>query len=59
MFDTSLSSELEIAAKAFNLSDLDIWQLSYNTVDHIFATEEVKTRLRQKLEDFKAEYFKQ
>ena len=53
VFSTSLSEELELAAKSFNLSDQDLWQLSLSTVDHIFASEDIKIRLRQKLLNFK------
>ena len=53
VFNTSLSEELELAAKSFNLSDQDLWQLSLSTVDHIFASEDIKIRLRQKLLNFK------
>lgn len=48
VFSTSLSEEYSIAAETFGLSRRQIWDLSFNSIDHIFANETVKTELREK-----------
>lgn len=53
VFSTSLSEEYSIAADTFNLSRRQLWDLSYNSIDHIFADETVKEKLREKWRSLK------
>ena len=48
MFSTSLSKEYSIVAETFGLSKMDLWNLSYKSIDYIFANESVKDILRKK-----------
>lgn len=47
VFSTSLSEEYAIAKETFDLSQTDVWDLSYNSIDHIFADSNVKQTLKQ------------
>lgn len=53
VFNTSLSEEYQIAAKTFDLSTDQVWQLSYHSIDHIFADDSIKETLRTKFFKFK------
>jgi adenosine deaminase len=46
VFSTTLSAEYAIAAATFDLSRQDVWDLSYASIDHIFADDSVKQTLR-------------
>lgn len=48
VFSTSLSKEFAIAAHAFQLSNVQLWQLSEAAIDHTFLKEEEKEQLRKK-----------
>ncbi|XP_052897740.1 adenosine deaminase-like protein isoform X2 [Anopheles moucheti] len=52
VFETSLSQELQICAKTFNLSDAQIVELQRNAVEYSFASEEEKKELRNKIDQF-------
>lgn len=47
VFATSLSKEYLIAARTFGLSRQQLWQLSYDTINWIFADNDVKDELRR------------
>jgi len=46
VFSTSLSQEYYKAATAFNLSQEELWHLSYQAIDYIFATDDIKSKLK-------------
>ena len=47
VFATSLSKEFAIASSTFGLSKQQLWQLSYDSIDFIFADVSVKNQLRR------------
>ncbi|VEN55652.1 unnamed protein product [Callosobruchus maculatus] len=49
VFCTSLKKEYEMVVEHHGLEPKDLWQITYNTVDYIFASDEIKTRLKVKL----------
>ncbi|XP_052766225.1 adenosine deaminase-like protein isoform X1 [Mya arenaria] len=53
VFSTTLSREYSIAAETFSLSDKQMWDLSYRSIDFIFSDEHVKHMLRKKWTDSK------
>ncbi|KAH3830226.1 adenosine deaminase-like protein isoform X2 [Dreissena polymorpha] len=48
VFSTTLSNEYSVAADTFNLSRDQVWQLSLDSIDHLFSDDEVKRKLRHK-----------
>ena len=38
---------MQIAAEAFNLTKKDMWNITYESIDHIFADDTVKEKLRK------------
>ncbi|XP_040198727.1 adenosine deaminase-like protein [Rana temporaria] len=48
VFSTDLSLEYEIAANTFNLSPHQVWDLSAQAIDYIFAPNDIKSRLKEK-----------
>lgn len=54
VFSTTLSNEYSLAAETFNLSPEQIWSLSSDAVDYIFADNDVKERLRKKWDAIKS-----
>ncbi|KAJ8927654.1 hypothetical protein NQ314_019856 [Rhamnusium bicolor] len=46
-------NEYEYASRSFDLSRNDLWSISYNAIDHSFASTEEKNLLKVKLEDWK------
>uniref|UniRef100_A0A182N857 Adenosine deaminase-like protein n=1 Tax=Anopheles dirus TaxID=7168 RepID=A0A182N857_9DIPT len=50
VFETSLSQELEICAKTFNLSNGAVIEMQRNAIEYSFANEEEKKDLRSKVE---------
>lgn len=40
--------EYEIAANTFNLSPHQVWDLSAQAIDYIFAPDDIKSRLKEK-----------
>ncbi len=47
VFETSLSKEYAIAMQAFGLSQKDLWQLSYQAIQHTFLSREDQQQLRE------------
>ncbi|XP_072258396.1 N6-Methyl-AMP deaminase isoform X1 [Pyxicephalus adspersus] len=48
VFSTDLSLEYEIAASTFNLSPHQVWDLSAQAINYIFASDHIKSHLREK-----------
>ncbi|XP_075064189.1 N6-Methyl-AMP deaminase [Mixophyes fleayi] len=59
VFATDLSLEYEIAAKTFNLTPHQIWDLSNQAIDYIFAPENIKSNLKEKWTQLKPDVFRQ
>ncbi|KAF5205744.1 adenosine deaminase-like protein, partial [Thalictrum thalictroides] len=47
VFSTSLSHEYRLAASAFGLSEMDLYELGKNSIEYVFADEAVKKCLRE------------
>lgn len=58
VFATDLSLEYEIAAKTFNLTPHQIWDLSNRAIDYIFAPEHIKADLKETWTQMKPEVFR-
>ncbi|XP_069564237.1 adenosine deaminase-like protein [Brachyistius frenatus] len=58
VFSTDLSQEYQLAASTFGLSRKDVWKLSQQAIDCIFAPEDVKRQLKQKWNDLHTQVFK-
>ncbi len=48
VFHTTLSKEYAIAAQAFKLSQIDLWQLSRQAIEHTFLSTQEKKDLHQR-----------
>ncbi|XP_068128637.1 adenosine deaminase-like protein isoform X2 [Hyperolius riggenbachi] len=57
VFATDLSLEYEIAASTFNLSPHQVWDLSAQAIDCIFAPEDIKMNLKKKWSLLKPKVF--
>ncbi|XP_054865160.1 adenosine deaminase-like protein, partial [Amphiprion ocellaris] len=58
VFCTDLSQEYQLAASTFGLSNEDVWKLSQQAIDCIFAPEDVKQQLKQKWKELHPQVFK-
>ncbi|KAM4748586.1 N6-Methyl-AMP deaminase isoform 2-T2 [Rhinophrynus dorsalis] len=58
VFATDLSAEYQIAASTFNLTPHQVWDLSYQAIDCIFAPGGVKSDLKEKWVQLKPDVFK-
>nr|ACQ58006.1 Adenosine deaminase-like protein [Anoplopoma fimbria] len=58
VFSTDLSQEYQLAASTFGLSREDLWKLSEQAIDCIFAPDTVKQHLKQKWVAIKPQVFK-
>lgn len=58
VFATSLSQEYAVAAETFNLTRENLWDLSYDTINYIFADDNVKDQLRAAWNNVKSDCFK-
>ncbi|XP_009992826.1 PREDICTED: adenosine deaminase-like protein [Chaetura pelagica] len=47
VFATDLSQEYELVARTFNLTRSQMWDLSYESINYIFASNVVKSKLRE------------
>ncbi|XP_009319875.1 PREDICTED: adenosine deaminase-like protein [Pygoscelis adeliae] len=47
VFATDLSQEYELVAKTFNLTRSQMWDLSYESINYIFASSVLKSKLRE------------
>ncbi|KAJ8963131.1 hypothetical protein NQ318_018596 [Aromia moschata] len=60
VFCTSLSKEYEHVLNNFDLSKADLWNITYNAIDHCFASTEEIILLKKKMAEWKethAQYF--
>ncbi|XP_069480861.1 adenosine deaminase-like protein isoform X2 [Ambystoma mexicanum] len=57
VFATDLSQEYQLAASTFDLSPAQIWDLSYDSINYIFAPDTVKSTLRDKWTELKPAVF--
>ncbi|XP_047592443.1 adenosine deaminase-like protein isoform X2 [Lutra lutra] len=48
VFATHLSQEYQLAAETFNLNQSQVWDLSYKSIDYIFASDSTRSELRRK-----------
>nr|KAF6482897.1 adenosine deaminase like [Rousettus aegyptiacus] len=48
VFATHLSQEYHLAAETFNLTQSQVWDLSYESIDYIFASDSTRSELRRK-----------
>ncbi|XP_076983795.1 N6-Methyl-AMP deaminase isoform X2 [Tamandua tetradactyla] len=53
VFATHLSQEYQLAAETFNLNQSQMWDLSYESIDYIFASESTRSELRKKWNNLK------
>jgi len=58
VFATSLSREYAVAAETFNLTRQNLWDLSYDSINYIFADDVVKEQLRTAWSHLKLDCFK-
>jgi len=58
VFATSLSQEYAVAAETFNLTRENLWDLSYDSINYIFADDTVKDQLRAAWNHLKSDCFK-
>ena len=47
MFSTTLSEEYSIMARTFDLTEEQVWNLTYSSIDHIFEGDSVKNGLKE------------
>ncbi|CAD7671059.1 unnamed protein product [Nyctereutes procyonoides] len=48
VFATQLSQEYQLAAETFNLTQTQVWDLSYESINYIFASDSTRSELRRK-----------
>ncbi|XP_005381431.1 PREDICTED: adenosine deaminase-like protein isoform X2 [Chinchilla lanigera] len=48
VFATSLSQEYQLAAETFKLTQSQVWDLSYESISYIFASDSTRSELRKK-----------
>ncbi|XP_010596688.1 adenosine deaminase-like protein isoform X3 [Loxodonta africana] len=48
VFATHLSQEYQLAAETFNLTPSQVWDLSYESINYVFASDSTKCELRKK-----------
>ncbi|XP_032153596.1 adenosine deaminase-like protein isoform X1 [Sapajus apella] len=48
VFATHLSQEYHLAAETFNLTQSQVWDLSYESINYIFASDSTRSELRKK-----------
>ncbi|KAM4675028.1 N6-Methyl-AMP deaminase [Discoglossus pictus] len=59
VFATDLSQEYQIVADTFNLTPHQVWDLSYQAIDYIFSTKDVKSNLKEKWKVLKNDAFRE
>jgi len=47
VFSTTLSEEYSVMARTFDLTEEQVWNLTFNSIDHIFEEESFKNGLRE------------
>ena len=58
VFATSLSREYAVAAETFSLTQKNLWDLSYDSINYIFADDALKAQLRTTWNHLKSDCFK-
>uniref|UniRef100_A0A8C5M7K3 N6-Methyl-AMP deaminase n=1 Tax=Leptobrachium leishanense TaxID=445787 RepID=A0A8C5M7K3_9ANUR len=58
VFATDLSLEYQLVASTFNLTSEQVWELSRQAIDYIFAPESVKSHLKEKWTKLKPDVFR-
>jgi len=58
IFATSLSREYAVAAETFNLTRENLWDLSHDSINYIFADDAVKNQLWTAWNHAKSDCFK-
>ncbi|KAM4832996.1 N6-Methyl-AMP deaminase isoform X4 [Urocitellus parryii] len=53
VFATYLSQEYQLAAETFNLTKSQVWDLSYESISYIFASDSTRSELRKKWKNLK------
>ncbi|GAB1606104.1 adenosine deaminase-like protein [Argonauta hians] len=53
VFNTKLSKEYCLAAQTFSLTKEKLWEISYKSIDYIFASEHTKEQLQRKWNEMK------
>ena len=53
VFSSDLSQEYAIAAKSFTMNKLDLWELSFDSINYIFEDNNVKELLRDRWRKWK------
>lgn len=48
VFATCLSQEYQLAAETFNLTPSQVWDLSYESINYIFASDNTRAELRKR-----------
>ncbi|XP_068961995.1 adenosine deaminase-like protein isoform X3 [Petaurus breviceps papuanus] len=54
VFATRLSQEYQLAAETFDLTQTQMWDLSYESINYIFASSSTKSELRKKWNNMKS-----
>ncbi|XP_025246553.1 adenosine deaminase-like protein isoform X2 [Theropithecus gelada] len=57
VFATHLSQEYQLAAETFNLTQSQVWDLSYESINYIFASDSTRSELRKKWNHLKPRVF--
>ena len=47
MFSTTLSEEYSLMARTFNLTEKQVWNLTFQSIDYIFGGENLKDDLKE------------
>lgn len=47
MFSTTLSEEYSLMARTFNLTEEQVWNLTFQSIDYIFGGENLKDDLKE------------
>ncbi|XP_041534918.1 adenosine deaminase-like protein isoform X4 [Microtus oregoni] len=57
VFSTNLSQEYQLAAETFNLTPSQVWDLSYESISYIFASDNTRSELRSRWNHLKPKVF--
>ena len=56
VFATCLSQEYQLVAETFHLTQSQVWDLSYESISYIFASDSTKADLRKKWSHLKPHF---
>ncbi|KAH0503298.1 Adenosine deaminase-like protein [Microtus ochrogaster] len=57
VFSTNLSQEYQLVAETFNLTPSQVWDLSYESISYIFASDNTRSELRSRWNHLKPKVF--